>query len=95
MDSGEAVTTGLTRSRRAKRPGPNEASQLFDDCEVRPKAKPDDKPAAEPSKRVTVLNPYSVAYGGTAYWGGSVAEVPESVAAEWLKSRWVTEDIGD
>ncbi len=42
----------------------------------------------EPTKRVTVVFPYSVSHDGHRYGPNEVAEVPESVADEWIRSRW-------
>jgi hypothetical protein len=80
--------------RRSPRRGPGTGLEFFDDCEVRERPEePEEVKAPEPVKRVRVLHPFLVSHDGTAHWPQAVAEVPESVAADWLLNRWVTDDI--
>jgi hypothetical protein len=46
----------------------------------------------EPLKRVRVLPPFMVAHAGMQYFPGRVAEVPESVADEWVLNKWVVSE---
>jgi hypothetical protein len=62
---------------------------FIEDCEVRPREKAEKVVVPEPCRRVRVLSPFSVSYDGVAYWAGSVVEVPESLAANWVVQRWV------
>jgi hypothetical protein len=64
--------------------------EFLPDCELLEKPETAFVLAPERNTRVKVLKPYSVAYNGTAYWPGSVAEVPASVAEKWLLNKWVT-----
>jgi hypothetical protein len=40
------------------------------------------------STRVTVLAPFQCVHGGTVYGPGQTAEVPDTVAREWVKHGW-------
>jgi hypothetical protein len=46
----------------------------------------------EPLKRVRVLAPFQVAHAGTQYFPGEVAEVPQSLANNWILNQWVVSD---
>jgi hypothetical protein len=48
----------------------------------------------ESSKRVKVLRPFRVVHDGIPYGPDAIAEVPESVAAQWILNRWV-DDASD
>jgi hypothetical protein len=59
---------------------------------------PDDDESEEVSPyrepvTVKVLDPFLVAYNGTAYYPNAVATVPAVVAEAWLKSKWVTDVV--
>lgn len=41
--------------------------------------------------RVAVNAPFQVAFEGVVYRFGESAEVPEDVAAEWIRNGWVTD----
>jgi len=51
---------------------------------------PDDeeRKVPEPLTIVRVLAPYRVVHDGVAYTGDAIAEVPESLAQEWVLNRW-------
>ena len=61
---------------------------LGDDDEPEDQASPYREPVT-----VKVLDPFLVAHNGTAYYPNAIATVPASVAAAWLKSRWVTDVV--
>lgn len=42
----------------------------------------------EQPKRVRVLRPFMVAHEGTKYFPDTIAEVPESLADNWIKNQW-------
>jgi hypothetical protein len=77
-------------------------SNMLDDCDVKKDLVflDDDvevsnhplsvKDVAATFKTVRVLDPYLVAYDGTAHYPNEVVEVPVSVADLWLRNRWVT-----
>jgi hypothetical protein len=41
--------------------------------------------------KVTVRQGVQVNYDGTNYTGGQTVDVPDQVAAFWIRSEWVTE----
>jgi hypothetical protein len=43
--------------------------------------------------RVKVLAPYQVVHDGIVYLPGKTADVPEEVAAVWIRAEWVTEEV--
>lgn len=51
----------------------------------------DDEAAGGPggARRVTVAEPFQVCHGGDVYRPGDTAIVPEALAQEWIKARWV------
>ena len=59
----------------------------------RPVAAPPDREVTARTKRVRVLHPFQVVHDTVVHRPGEVAEIPESVAAEWIMNRWVTEDF--
>lgn len=44
---------------------------------------------------VTVQHGIQVVHAGQHYFGGDQVDVPESVAAEWIRYRWAVEDQDD
>ena len=89
--SSEPIEVGLARSRRGKKPDASQLQPFFDDCEMLDK--PEHQPRLAPEKRVRVqvLHPFLVSHDGTAYWPEEIPEVPESIAADWVRQKWVTE----
>jgi hypothetical protein len=53
---------------------------------------PEEVVAPEPLKRVKVLPPYQVCHEGIRHFPGEIAEVPESLAEQWIRSQWVVSD---
>ena len=39
--------------------------------------------------RVRVVNPFQVVYSQVVYLPGDVADVPQSVAADWIRDGWL------
>jgi hypothetical protein len=48
-----------------------------------------------PPTPVTVLPGFLVSHDGTAYWPGNSAVVPESLAMQWIRDGWVTDDVAN
>lgn len=44
----------------------------------------------EPKKHVRINRPYHVSHDGTGYFPGDTAAVPQSLADEWIRSRWAS-----
>jgi hypothetical protein len=65
---------------------------FFNDVAEPREGEPEPVRKPEPLKRVRVLPPFMVAHEGTQYFPNSVAEVPESVADNWLLNQWVVSD---
>jgi hypothetical protein len=64
------------------------AVEFVDDLE-------EEKAAPEPLRRVKVLPPFQVVHEAVVYRPHAIAEVPESVAAQFILNRWVTDDTSD
>ena len=76
-------------------------SEYLEDCEVgdpsalrfvEAEAADDEPPKPEPLRRVRVRHPFQVVFKGVPYWPDAVAEVPESLAAKWVRDQWVVSD---
>ena len=48
--------------------------------------------AAQKPVRVKVLHPFSVSHEGVSYWPGETADVPEHIAAQWIRNEWVADE---
>jgi hypothetical protein len=69
---------------------PSNIDLIFEQCAILPRVAEEEIPLApEGVKRVRMVSPYHVAHAGTAYWPGETPVVPESLAAEWIRSKWV------
>jgi hypothetical protein len=79
------VTFDLWDKDHRHRPG----AEFFDDLAIIGTSETAEEPP-EPLKRVRVVPSYGVHHAGIRYLPNAVAEVPESLADHWLKSRWVT-----
>jgi len=88
--SRDSLQTGLTR--KGKRPD----AEFFEDLEFidRPEEKAPE-PAPEALKRVRVCGPWLVAHEGIRYLANEVAEVPESVAQNWITQKWLVSEPSD
>lgn len=70
---------------------------FFDDVVSTEPRKREKKPVVvpEPLKRVRVLRPFQVVYKGDVFLPDSVAEVPESLADNWILNQWVEQVAGE
>jgi hypothetical protein len=63
---------------------------FFNDVVSEPRERePEPARKPEPLLRVTVLAPYMVAHEGARWFPGETAEVPESLADDWILNQWV------
>jgi hypothetical protein len=49
----------------------------------------EDRPVSEKTVKVKVREPFRVIHAGDTHTGGDEVSVPEHVAQEWERSRWV------
>lgn len=70
-------------------------ARYFDDLAFLAPREREEAAEPEPLKKVRVLPPFSCSHKGERFLPGMVAEVPASVAAQWLKGRWVFDESPD
>lgn len=100
--TGSPSNFGRPRGRRPSPPG----AEYLEDLEIQPQGERDafvstiggrEAPAGPsgPPTPVTVLPGFLVSHDGTAYWPGDSAEVPQSLAQQWVRDGWVTDDVAN
>lgn len=70
-------------------PGPRRTDpRNLGPCAMRQRPGKEMPTAPEPRKRVRVNAPYQVSHDGRRFGPGETASVPQSLADQWVRSRW-------